>query len=236
MRIQRLHRQQPFNSFIPKRGIEELWKGSYLDPNTAFSEKEELSKSGYAWPSFLLRRKSFEDLRALYFTCLKEKNLLLGERWAALQQGMKAPKHGRLKKIKLTIKRILTVITRREIHQQCLRAKEILRAQQEKEKLETHMFKLKEYKYDLQHKIKRIGWENTLGRIEAEIEELQQKLAPLRRGILQLHTLHLVTLQFTSPDWRYQGRYSDLPGRITWNRQYIPALVRNRKRPFSFSN
>ncbi|BAM42160.1 uncharacterized protein TOT_040000530 [Theileria orientalis strain Shintoku] len=222
----------PFSA-IPKRGIDELWKGGYLDPETPFGQKEKLSTTGYPWPSYLLRQKSFEDLRSLYFSCLKEKNLLLGERWAAYQNHTKPPKHGRLKKVKLTMKRILGVITRREIHQQCVRAKQILKAQEEKEVLETRMFKLKELLNELNFKIKRskledslakTGWINTASRIEAEMEEIEMKLQPLRKETLQLRT----------PNWRYERKYSDLPGRITWNKDYIPALRNVMRRPFKF--
>ncbi|KAK1938435.1 39S ribosomal protein L47, mitochondrial precursor [Babesia divergens] len=229
----RLFRARPIISSIPKRGIDELWKGGYLDPHTPFSVKDKIATSGYPWPSFLLRRKSFEDLRILYFACLKEKNLLLGERWAAYQNGVRAPKHGRLKKVRLTMKRILGVITRREIHQQCIQAKEILKAQEEKEKHETRMFQLRELQKDLQHKIKRmgatesltkVGWMNSLCKIESELEELELKLQPLRKE----------TLQLRSPNWRYERKYSDLPGRITWNKDSIPALRRNLHRQFKF--
>ncbi|AFZ81229.1 mitochondrial 39-S ribosomal protein L47 MRP-L47 domain-containing protein [Theileria equi strain WA] len=233
MSLCRLFRSQNIGLSIPRRGIDELWKGGYLDPNTPFRVKEKLSVTGYAWPSYLLRLKSFEDLRSLYFACLKEKNLLLGERWAALQHGVKPPKYGRLKKVKLTMKRILGVVTRREIHQQCIRAKEILKAQQEKEKYETRAFQLKELRNELQYKVKRmgtseslakVGWINTLSRIDAELEDIELKLQPLRKETLQLRT----------PDWRFEKKYSDLPGRITWNKDYIPAIRRNLRRPFKF--
>ncbi|EAN31690.2 Mitochondrial 39-S ribosomal protein L47 (MRP-L47) family protein [Theileria parva strain Muguga] len=233
MNLVKLFRYQKIYSAVPRRGIDELWKGGYLDPDTPFSQKEKLSTTGYPWPSYLLRQKSFEDLRSLYFSCLKEKNLLLGERWAALQNHIKPPKHGRLKKVKLTMKRILGVITRREIHQQCLRAKQILKAQEEKEVLETRMFKLKELLNELNFKIKRsksqdslskTGWLKTVSKIESEMEEIELKLQPLRKETLQLRT----------PNWRYERKYSDLPGRITWNRDYIPALKNTLHRPFKF--
>ncbi|GFE54523.1 39S ribosomal protein mitochondrial precursor [Babesia ovis] len=191
MSFLRLMRLQPYITTVPRRGIDELWKGGYLDPHTPFSEKVRLSRTGLSWPSFLLRRKSFEDLRSLYFACLKEKNLLLGERWAAYQLGTRAPQYGRLKKVRLTMKRILGVITRREIHQQCIQAKSILAAQEEKEKYETRIFQLKEQQKDLQYKIKRmgatdslakVGWQNALCDIADELEDLELRLQPLRKG------------------------------------------------------
>ncbi|EDO06159.1 Mitochondrial 39-S ribosomal protein L47 (MRP-L47) family protein [Babesia bovis T2Bo] len=217
----------------PRHGIDQLWKGGYLDPYTPFSTKERLSKSGLSWPTFLLRRKSFDDLRSLYFACLKEKNLLLGERWASYQQGARVPQYGRLKKVRLTMKRILGVITRREIHQQCIQAKSILAAQEEKEKHETRLFQLKELQKDLLHKVKRmgateslakVGWQNDLCGIASEIEDLELKIAPLRKETLQLRT----------PNWRYERKYSDLPGRITWDKDYIPALRKNMRSKSKF--
>ncbi|ORM41457.1 uncharacterized protein BXIN_2547 [Babesia sp. Xinjiang] len=233
MSVLRFSRLNPSIFALPRRGIDELWKGGYLDPHTPFSVKERLSRAGLSWPSFLLRRKSFDDLRSLYFACLKEKNLLLGERWAAYQNGTRVPQYGRLKKVRLTMKRILGVITRREIHQQCIQAKSILKAQEEKEKYETRVFQLKELQKDLQYKVKRmgaaasltkVGWKNALCSIDSELEELELKLQPLRKETLQLRT----------PNWRYERKYSDLPGRITWNKDYLPALHRNANRKNKF--
>ncbi|GIX64655.1 39S ribosomal protein L47, mitochondrial precursor, putative [Babesia caballi] len=131
------------------------------------------------------------------------------------------------------MKRILGVITRREIHQQCILAKDILKAQEEKEKYETRVFQLKELQKDLQHKVKRmgaaeslakVGWMNSLSSIAAELEDLELKLQPLRKE----------TLQLRAPNWRYERKYSDLPGRISWNKDYIPALRRNMHRQYKF--
>lgn len=176
---------------LPKRGIDDLWKGGFLDPESSFTDKKKFAITGDAWPSCILRLKSFEDLRSLYFTCLKEKNFLLSERLAASQVKAKQMYHGRLKKVKLTIKRILGVITRREIHQQCLRAKYILAAQVEKEKLETKRFHLLEMEKKIEHKIKRL--ENVdslqksslivaLDKIRADLEINELHLQPLRKG------------------------------------------------------
>lgn len=216
---------------LPRRGIDELWKEGFLDPSIGARQKEETAKTGDAWPACLLRLKSLEDLRKLWFVCLKEKNLLMGERWAAWQQGcdMKSPE--RLKKVKLTMKRILTVITRREIHQQCLRATRILTLQQQREELETRRFHLEEQRLHLQQKIERLGndgglsraaWSKTLQRLETSLAEVHKDLEPLRKE----------TMQFLVPDWHYEKKYSDIPGRISWRKQYVPALEeRFTKRP-----
>lgn len=121
-------------------GVEEFWKGSLTDPEVTGGEKTTLAESGHAWPACLLRLKNFEDLHKLWYVCLKEKNYLMSERHASRQFQVQWRKHGRLKKVKLTMKRILTVLSRREIHEQALRAKEILEQQKRRESMETQRF------------------------------------------------------------------------------------------------
>merc|ERR1711862_532287 len=104
----------------------EFWRGSLTDPACPGADKTQNAESGFAWPACLLRLKNFDDLHKLWYVCLKEKNYLMSERHAAKQLQAQWRKHGRLKKVKLTMKRILTVLSRREIHEQALRAKEIL--------------------------------------------------------------------------------------------------------------
>merc|ERR1712083_1107094 len=125
----------------------------------------------------LLRQKSFEDMHKLWYVCLKEKNFLLAEQHQARQQQVRWRHHGRLKKVKMSMKRILTVLTRREIHQQALRAKEILAKQDEREQLETQRFHLEESMKVLQHKVRQAGprdsiasgaWKATLQKYEAD--------------------------------------------------------------------
>ncbi|CAD7939485.1 unnamed protein product [Amoebophrya sp. A25] len=216
--------------------LAEFWRGGLGDPETDFTEKRKLSWSGDPWPACLLRLKSFEDLHKLWYVCLKEKNFLLGERHF-VRQASHSPNvwenHGRLKKVKLTMKRILTVLSRREIHEQALRAKEILKAQQEREVLETKRFHLEEEQKVLDAKIRRLGntesvskaaWRVTMEKNHAELEALQAKLLPLRKA----------TMALLIPDWRYSRKYTDLPGTITWKKQWIRALDETRKLPFRF--
>ena len=59
---------------------------------------------------------------------------------------------------------------------------------------------------------------------QAELESLQQKLVPLRKA----------TMSLLIPDWRYSRKYTDLPGAITWKKQWIRALDETRKLPFRF--
>ncbi|CAK9075674.1 39S ribosomal protein L47 [Durusdinium trenchii] len=129
---------------LPRRGIEEFWQGGVRDPLINAAQKQEWAKSGDPWPAVLLRQKSFEDMHKLWYVLLKEKNFLLAEQHEARQNRVRWKHHGRLKKVKLSMKRILTVLTRREIHQQVLRSKEMLLQQTQREELETQRFQLEE--------------------------------------------------------------------------------------------
>jgi len=201
------------------------------DSDTPIKERKENLNTGDSWPAALLRLKSFEELHKLWFVLLKEKNLLMGEQAAARAHNINMEGHGRLKKVKMSMKRILTVLSRREIHQQCLRAKEMLKKQEERESLETRRFKLEEQIKMLEHKIERLGnteslqkaaWKTTLQKYRADHEQILIDLKPLRKA-----TMYMLT-----PDWRYERKYSDLPGRITWKKQYIRALeesIKHRK-------
>eukprot|EP00930_Biecheleria_cincta_P075049 TRINITY_DN62245_c0_g1_i1.p1 TRINITY_DN62245_c0_g1~~TRINITY_DN62245_c0_g1_i1.p1 ORF type:complete len:247 (-),score=52.10 TRINITY_DN62245_c0_g1_i1:60-767(-) len=208
---------------LPRRGIEEFWRGGVRDPQLNAAQKTEFAKTGDPWPAVLLRLKSFEDMHKLWYVLLKEKNFLLAEQHEARQQRIRWKNHGRLKKVKLSMKRILTVITRREIHQQALRAKEILGQQNLREELETQRFHLEESMKELNHKIRRSeprdslamsAWKATLQKYEADHCRLLRELEPLRRDTMQLLT----------PNWRYSRKYSDLPGAVNWRRQWVRAL------------
>eukprot|EP00392_Amoebophrya_sp_AT5.2_P005012 g5021.t1 len=217
--------------------VSEFYSGGICDPETDFNQKSELSESGDPWPACLLRLKSFADLHKLWYVCSRQQ----------VRQCSNTPNnwrnHGRLKKVKLTMKRILTVLSRREIHEQALRAKEILKAQTEREKLETRRFHLEEEQLMLKAKMKRQmklagrsdsssdvdsvarqAWELTLEKNEKELRELLEKLQPLRKA----------TMALLIPDWRYSRKYTDLPGTISWKKQWIRALDESRKLPFRF--
>mmetsp|Transcript_9788 Transcript_9788/g.20256 ORF Transcript_9788/g.20256 Transcript_9788/m.20256 type:complete len:238 (-) Transcript_9788:88-801(-) len=208
---------------LPRRGIEEFWKGGIRDPEITAGQKQANSVSGDPWPAVLLRMKSFDDMHKLWFVLLKEKNFLLAEQHEARQQRIRWRHHGRLKKVKLSMKRILTVLTRREIHQQVMRSKEILAKQQEREVLETQRFHLEESMKVMQYKIRRSqpndsvasnAWKATMQKYEADHARLLGDLEPLRK----------FTMQLLAPDWRYSRRYSDLPGSVTWRREWVRAL------------
>ncbi|CAE7275237.1 Mrpl47, partial [Symbiodinium sp. KB8] len=140
---------------LPRRSIEEFWQGGVRDPQLNALQKQANMVSGDPWPAVLLRLKSFEDMHKLWYVLLKEKNFLLAEQHEARQNRIRWKHHGRLKKVKLSMKRILTVLSRREIHQQAIRAKEMLVQQNRREELETQRFHLEESMKVLSHKIRR---------------------------------------------------------------------------------
>lgn len=208
---------------LPHRGVEEFWKGGTRDPAINAAAITANAVSGDPWPAVLLRMKSFQDMHKLWYVLLKEKNFLLAEQHEARQQRIRWKHHGRLKKVKLSMKRILTVLTRREIHQQALRAKDILAKQGQREELETQRFHLEESMNVLAHKIRQAGPRDsvassalkaTMQKYEAEHSRLLAELLPLRRD----------TMQFLSADWRYSRRYSDLPGAVRWRKEWVRAL------------
>uniref|UniRef100_A0A0G4G4L1 Large ribosomal subunit protein uL29m n=1 Tax=Chromera velia CCMP2878 TaxID=1169474 RepID=A0A0G4G4L1_9ALVE len=213
---------------LPRRGVEEFYSGSYVDPSVTAKEKLANARSGDAWPAALLRMKSFDDLHKLWYVLLKEKNFLMSERNAYWQYQVTQPNHGRLKKVKLGMKRLLTVLARREIHQQCLRAKEILKKQELREQLETQRFKLEEQIKQLRHKIDRLGPEDSLQKIGWE-QSLMQHEADREGLLLQLRPLRKETMQLLVPDWRLQKKYSDLPGPVNWKHERVRALALRNK-------
>mmetsp|Transcript_61067 Transcript_61067/g.126499 ORF Transcript_61067/g.126499 Transcript_61067/m.126499 type:complete len:246 (-) Transcript_61067:42-779(-) len=215
---------------LPRRSIEEFWQGGVRDPQLNALQKQANMVSGDPWPAVLLRLKSFEDMHKLWYVLLKEKNFLLAEQHDARQNRIRWKHHGRLKKVKLSMKRILTVLTRREIHQQAIRAKEMLVQQNRREELETQRFHLEESMKVLSHKIRRqeprdsialAAWKATLQKYQADHERLLRELVPLRRDTMQLLT----------PEWRFSRKYSDLPGAVNWRRQWVRALEDRAWRP-----
>lgn len=71
--------------------------------------------TGKAWSSDLLRLKSHEDLTKLWYVLLKEQNLILADNQFKVQlMVQKGPQH-RMKKVKQSMARLLTVIREREI-------------------------------------------------------------------------------------------------------------------------
>ena len=205
------------------RGLEKFWVGGKLDPVASTETVKQSEDTGDAWPAVLLRMKSFEDLHKLWHVLLQEKNFLLTERQHAKSYRTQWPGHGRLKKVKLSMKRILTVLSRREIHQQTVRAKEILEKQKIREEFETRRFHLEEQIAQLQHKIEqmknsesdsKVAWVAALRKCEGDLAEVKEKLVPLRKD----------TMQLLIPDWRFSHKYSDLPGNLRKKKEWVRAL------------
>ncbi|CAG9325780.1 unnamed protein product [Blepharisma stoltei] len=71
--------------------------------------------SGKAWSAFLLRRKSHEDLVKLWFVLYKEQNLIRADNQLKVQLGSQKGAQWRMKKVKQSMARLLTVIREREI-------------------------------------------------------------------------------------------------------------------------
>ena len=205
------------------RGIEKFWAGGQLDPKASPQMVKDSAVTGDAWPAVLLRMKSFDDLHKLWHVLLKEKNFLLTERQHAKSYRTKWENHGRLKKVKMSMKRLLTVLSRREIHQQTIRAKDILEKQTVREEYETRRFHLEEQILQLKHRIERmenaeseskIAWLSALRKCESDLESVMEKLKPLRED----------TMQLLIPDWKFSHKYSDLPGNMRWKKEWVRAL------------
>lgn len=205
------------------RGLEKFWVGGQLDKKATPDTVTANATTGDAWPAVLLRMKSFDDLHKLWHVLLQEKNFLLTERQHAKSYKTQWRGHGRLKKVKLSMKRILTVLSRRAIHQQTLRAKEILEKQTVREELETRRFELEEQILQLKQKIDSMGnaesaakvaWVASLRKYESDLSQVKEELVPLRRD----------TMQLLIPDWRFSHKYSDLAGNWRWRKEWVRAL------------
>ena len=69
--------------------------------------------AGRSWDAAELRLKSQADLHALWFLCLKERNMLLSERLYYRQVGQAAPEGERLRKVRKTMAKIKVVVGER---------------------------------------------------------------------------------------------------------------------------
>ena len=86
-------------------------KFSHINPD---NPKRVVLKTGRPWHAQELRLKSNEDLHKLYYVCLKEKNIILSDQvWRRKLEGRKGDINA-TRKLKVTVARILTVLSERE--------------------------------------------------------------------------------------------------------------------------
>jgi large subunit ribosomal protein L47 len=212
-------------------GISAFYKNSLLDPN---KKSDFTPVTGDAWPAALLRLKSFDDLHRLWFVALKEKNLLLSERQLYRSYNVRTPwpHHGRLKKTKLTMKRILTVLTRRSIDAECVQAREILARQKRREFLEYEKLRLDRSLQELDEKLRAILHPQPQTRslvakaLPAAIAKNRRRLAVVEQ---QLTILRAQTTVLTKPVWQLQRKFSDLPGNLRWKPLWVRALEERKR-------
>ena len=92
----------------PGAGLKEFWDG-----HARLHGRPQ--PCGRAWRAAELRRKSFDDLHGLWYVCLKERNMLLTERYAAHKAGRDFLGPDRLDKVKQTMARIKGVVHERRL-------------------------------------------------------------------------------------------------------------------------
>ena len=89
------------------------------DQLVAFTEDpdlrgEEEVKTGRAWRADELRLKSHDDLHKLWYVLLKEKNKLKSDQLMSVQLAQQYIKYSDLKKVRLSMARLLTVVNERK--------------------------------------------------------------------------------------------------------------------------
>ena len=72
-----------------------------------------LCYSGQAWAAELLRKKSWDDLHALWISLYKERNALYAEKMAWKKLGYRMPQATRFSKVKVSMNRIKQVMSER---------------------------------------------------------------------------------------------------------------------------
>lgn len=98
--------------------------------NSAMDNPTQTGLSGLSWKIDQLRKKSFEDLHALHFILLVERNKLLAVRFRARKAGKVMLDPTRLRKVKVSLARIQSVIW--EMRQDSIRTKVPMRGGVEK--------------------------------------------------------------------------------------------------------
>ena len=97
----------------------------FFDNGNGWAWNEKLMPTGRAWMSAELRRKSFEDLHALWFTCIKEQNKLSSMKQEAARFQLFFPYKPRGIQVRLTMARIKQVLWERRTA--FLQAQEVLK-------------------------------------------------------------------------------------------------------------
>lgn len=89
--------------------------GSFLYPEPKSTSPKDAIKSGRSWYASEIRQKSMTDLHSLWFVLLAERNKLLSERFQCRKEKKQMQGFERLKKVKQSMARIMTVIREREL-------------------------------------------------------------------------------------------------------------------------
>lgn len=103
-----LRSTRSLHTSVAARGVEE-----FFEESTA-ANKDGVVVTGRSWRSSELRLKSFDELHALWYVLLKERNKLLTDRAGrATVRGWSGA--GRLRKVKESMSRLKTVLRERQI-------------------------------------------------------------------------------------------------------------------------
>mmetsp|Transcript_6688 Transcript_6688/g.5814 ORF Transcript_6688/g.5814 Transcript_6688/m.5814 type:complete len:280 (+) Transcript_6688:2-841(+) len=77
-------------------------------------ERQGGAVTGRSWRANELRLKSNNDLHKLWYVLLKEKNRLLGDRLLSIQLNQQYEVHNNMKKVRLSMSRLLTIVNERK--------------------------------------------------------------------------------------------------------------------------
>ncbi|KAJ3392711.1 39S ribosomal protein L47, mitochondrial [Lobulomyces angularis] len=109
-------------------GLEE-----FFDNSKGWTWKDTDFPTGRSWEVNEVRRKSFEDLHALWWVCIKQKNLLLSQKEECRRFRLIFPNKERLSQVKKTMKYIKFVLWERKVNWE--KSQDILNIQTLKMKL-----------------------------------------------------------------------------------------------------
>jgi large subunit ribosomal protein L47 len=98
-----------YNEEVKRHPLERLFR----DNDDLMDSETGKYHVGRAWRASELRLKSFEDLHALWFVLLRERNLLETERWIARKAKTQMTNPARLSKVRKSMSRLKTVLGER---------------------------------------------------------------------------------------------------------------------------